>query len=587
MIFKLFGSLLFSLFYILYYLTYRLFRFFILKSIKFIFLYILFFLFFSDFCYSQKSTFDNLNWNEFLRRQSLMSKSDNQYSFNFRHNFYFQSNQFQSSDSLASPEKDFEFKFLPLNFYLRHDSNRPYVGEEFGMIPSKGLQSLLSSGIYFKLKFLHFQLKPEFVISQNLPFEGFLNRFSNDVLEARFMYWNVSDSPERFGSTLYKRIFLGQSSLSIPFGSFEFGLGNKNFWWGPGQWNSLIFSNSAPGFPYLSFNTFKPAKTFLGKFEGQFLIGKLNSSGLVPTQDDFLNSKYSIPVNPDWRYLNGLMFSYNPKWLPGLYLGYSRTYQYYNQQRPKDLKGWLPILEPMAKQKLFINGNSLVYDQRKQSQQIAIFSRLIIQKSNAEIYFQYGRRDHALNWREFFLNPEHARAYQLGFIKISELNNDFKTLQIRGEITHQQESVNRYLRYDLNGGLTWHTHGEVRGFSNYGQPLGVGIGTGSNVQTLEVSIVNDFQKIGISFERLENNQDFFYHAFGQEADINPWIDFSTSLLWNQSYKDLFLSAKLQGTIAKNYQWGSYEISNTRFSDSKDLFSMHSQINLTYFFNQKD
>ena len=93
------------------------------------------------------------------------------------------------------------------------------------------------------------------------------------------------------------------------------------------------------------------------------------------------------------------------------------------------------------------------------------------------------------------MNPEHARAYQVGFLKIASLPASKKLLQIRGEITQQQESVNRYLRYDLGGGLTWHTHGQVRGFTNYGQPMGVGIGTGSNVQTLEISLVEDWKKL--------------------------------------------------------------------------------------------
>jgi hypothetical protein len=182
------------------------------------------------------------------------------------------------------------------------------------------------------------------------------------------------------------------------------------------------------------------------------------------------------------------------------------------------------------------------------------------------------------------MNPEHARAYQFGFLKIASLPATKKSLQVRGEITHQQESVNRYLRYDV-GGFTWHTHGHVRGFTNYGQPMGVGIGTGSNVQTLEISFVEDWKKLGILFERLENNQDFFYRALGKQSERKPWIDWSTALLWNTSYKDLFISARLQGTYARNYQWGLSETSTPEFSVSQNLLSLHSQVNLIYFWNR--
>jgi hypothetical protein len=484
-------------------------------------------------------------------------------------------------------EKLFDFNFLPLYTSLNSDSQRPYSPGEFGIIPAKGFQSFLRAGIEANFSFFHVQIQPELVWAENKAFGGFSDTFSSEVISSRFYFWNVGDSPERFGSKSYNKFFLGQSSVSLRYKTFEFGAGTRNFWWGPGQWNSLIFSNNAPGFPYISLNTTKPAKIFLGSFEGQLLIGRLESSGQVPTQKEELNSNFFTPLNPDWRYLNGLMLSYSPKWIPTLSFGYTRTYQYYNAERPKDLKGWLPILEPMAKEKLFSNGNSVIYDNRRQSQQISVFGRYIMPKGKAEIYFQFGRRDHAFNWREFFLNPEHARAYQFGFIKIVGLPVTKKALQVRGEITQQKESVNRYLRYgyDLAGSLTWHTHGQVRVFTNYGQPMGVGIGTGSNVQTLEVAIVENWKKWGVLFERLENNQDFYNRAFGQQVERKPWIDWSTAFLWNTTYKDLFISARLQGIYAKSYQWGLSEKSTSEFPVSQNLFSVHSQVNLIYFWNR--
>jgi hypothetical protein len=240
----------------------------------------------------------------------------------------------------------------------------------------------------------------------------------------------------------------------------------------------------------------------------------------------------------------------------------------------------------MAKEKLFTNGNSVIYDNRGQSQQISLFSRYKMSEAKAEVYFQFGRRDHAFNWREFFLNPEHARAYQIGFLKLFPVSKTNHFIQLRGEITHQQESVNRYLRYGLYGFQSWHTHGYLRGFTNYGQPMGVGIGTGSNVQTLEVSVVEDWNKWGILFERLENNQDFYYRAFGQQNERKPWIDWSAAILWNTSYKNLFFSARFQGTFARSYQWQLSESSTPEFPVSQNLLSLHSQVNITYFLNRQ-
>ena len=535
--------------------------------------------------YAQETASGNQVVDEFFRRKSLVNSINNSTGWMLRTASGSVDDIFYQIDSISLEKKLFDFAILPIYFTTRLDGKRPYVGGEYGMIHARGAQSFVSTGFQARLSILHIQFQPELVSAQNLPFPGFPDTFSSKIINDRFGYWNVGDNPERFGNSTYTKFFFGQSRISFIKGAFELGAGARNFWWGPGQWNSLIFSNNSPGFPHISLNTSKPARTFLGNFEGQLLIGRLESSMQVPSQKEEMNLIHFSPLNPDWRYLNGILLSYNPSWLSALTIGYSRTYQYYNEERPNDLKGWLPILEPMSKEKLFKNGHSVIYDGRNQSQQIAVYGRFRMTNAKAEVYFQFGRRDHALNWREFLMNPEHARAYQVGFIKLANLSNFDKLLQIRGEITHQQESVNRNLRYDLFGGITWHTHGHLRGFTNYGQPMGVGIGTGSNVQTLEFSIVDEWDKLGILFERLENNQDFYYRAFGQQKERKPWIDWSTALIWNTSYKDLFISARLQGTFARNYQWGLSETSTPEFPVSQNLLSLHSQVNLIYFWGR--
>lgn len=564
----------------------RSFSFFFLKIyfLKKIIIIVFFFFAGTHKLFAQEFVFGNPILDEFQRRIEISNSVLNT-GWMLRSNSGSPDYFFYPIDSGHQDKKRIELKILPIYLNTRIDGNRPYVGGEYGMIPSRGAQGLLSTGVNARFSFLKIQLQPEFITSQNLPFPGFPDTFSSGTIASRFLYWNVGDSPERFGNGNYSKAFWGQSSVSLQLGSFELGGGTKNFWWGPGQWNSLIFSNNAPGFPFLSLNSTKPAKSFLGNFETQLLIGRLESSNYAASQNNSLNKQYFTDLRSDWRYLNAFMVSYSPKWIPTLTFGYSRTFQFYNSDRPKDLNGWFPIFEPMEKEKLFSNGNSVIYDGERQSQQIAIFGRYKLPKAKAEIYFQFGRRDHALNWREFFLNPEHARAYQLGFLKLSDIPIISKVLQIRGEITHQQESINRNLRYGLFGGTSWHTHGLVRGFTNFGQPLGVGIGTGSNVQTLEISIVTGWDKLGLLFERLENNQDFYNRTFNQSSVKKAWIDWSTALLWNTSYKDLFISARLQGTYARNYQWGLSETSTTEFPVSQNLFSVHSQVNLIYFWGR--
>ncbi|WP_157359770.1 capsule assembly Wzi family protein [Algoriphagus mannitolivorans] len=450
------------------------------------------------------------------------------------------------------------------------------------MVPAAGHQGYLTLGFFARLGQVSLQVSPEVVFAENKPFPGFSQNLSPEVTYARFIYWNNGDNPERFGISTYSKIWWGQSKLSWSGRSLEFYIGTQNISWGPGQFNSLIFSANASGFPHVSFNTVNPLKTFLGSFEGQVIVGRLENSFFDPSQHDALNQTYFLPFESDWRYLNGFTINYQPKWLKGIYVGLNRTFQVNNNLLGNSFKDYFPIFEIFQKENFFENGNSLVYDSKGTDQQVSVFARIVSKKAKAEVYFEFGRRDHSFNWREFILNPEHARAYILGFQKLVSLARPNNYLQFRGEIVHQQESVNRYIRYlGLGGNLTWHTHGTSRGFTNFGQGLGVGIGTGSNSQLLEVSKANNESKIGIRFSRLENNQDFFYRAFGQMQNANPWVDFGIGLIYEKQWSRLTLSSKIDGVGSNNFQWESYQNPPPSIKGSPWTHRFMGQINLIY------
>lgn len=480
---------------------------------------------------------------------------------------------------------------LPFVNTTRVLTKRPYGWNDYGMIPNPGIQTYLSGGIHAKFSILNFTFRPEISLSQNSGFQTGLEEMDNSEIASRFFLWNWGDNPERYGNGWYFKPWLGQSKLTIQVGAFETGVSTQNIWWGPGQWNALTFSNNAQGFPHLTFNTSKPAKTFLGNFEGQLIMGRLENSGFAPSQNQELNDRFFTPFSGDWRYLNAITFSWNPKWIEGFHFGFSRTFQQYNANRGNSFYDWLPIFEPFQKRTFFANGNSVDFDANGRDQTITIFGRLVVQKTKSELYFEFGRRDHAFTWRDFALSPEHARAFIFGFNQLFEIPEFGKSIQIRSEITHQQESVNRYIRYGgisggIRGGLSWHTHNPARGFVNYGQPLGVGIGTGSNVQTVEVSLVEGVNKVGLLFERLANNQDFYYKAILQNTERKPWIDLSLGFLYDKKFNNLLLSSKLQLIHARNYQWQLDPASTPEFPKGENLTSVMAQVSAIYFWKKE-
>lgn len=516
--------------------------------------------------FSQSVPSNQIIFEEYLRREQLVGKTISS---------SFMTRPFISSDSIvlknfhyAYPikEKDstrffsHELKLLPLSMGSQLGSGNPYPeGGKF--LQAKGYQQLIAAGIYGSFGPFSIQLQPEFIFAQNNSYNtGFSKEGGIEFVEI-------------FGEGAYSKLLPGQSSIRLNYGAFSLGASTENIWWGPGQYNSLLFSNNAIGFQHLTLNTQKPAKTFLGSFEGQMILGKLEN--FAPF---IRNGK------EDWRYVNGITFSYQPKWLPGLFFGVSRVFQQYSSFNNQTLAYYFPIFEPFQKVNL-IDPNSPFfdsseYDDRLQSQQLTGFARLVIPKAEAEVYFEFGRRDHAVDWREYILNPEHARAYLLGFKKLISLSNE-SFFQVNGEILQQQESINILARYGSSGGSSWASHGIRQGFTNQGQLLGPGVGPSSNVQTLETSWVKGVKKLGVRWERLNRHQDVYTRRFNDPSENGRWVDYSARLLANWQFDNLLVSTTTNFVYTLNNQWNLSETSTGEFPKGKNSFMVVGQVNLIY------
>lgn len=522
--------------------------------------------------FSQSLPANQIIFEEYLRREQLVGKipmssflsrplisTDSIKSTNF---YYSHTILEKDSSQLFSPE----LKLLPISLGVQLGYGNPYP-EGGRFLQAKGFQQWMSAGIYSRFGPVSIQLQPEFVFAHNRNYDfGFSKTAGIEYVEL-------------FGQGLYSKFLPGQSSIRLNFGAFSIGGSTENIWWGPGQFNSLLFSNNAFGFQHLTLNTQKPAKTFLGSFEGQLILGKLEN--FAPFLRD---------GKEDWRYVNGVTFSYQPKWIPGLFFGASRVFQQYSSFNDQSFGYYFPLFEPFQKIKLIDPNspffNSVNYDSQLQSQQITGFARLVIPKAKTEVYFEYGRRDHAVNWREFLLNPEHARAYILGFKKLISLpNKDF--FQINGEILQQQESVNRNIRYFGDGGGSWSSHGISQGFTHKGQLLGPGVGPSSNVQTLETSYIKGVKKLGVRWERLNRHQDFFSRAYNFPYENGRWVDYSARLLADWEWSNLLVSTTVNFVYSLNPQWGLADKSTTEFPNGKKMFSSTAQVHLSYIWHTKN
>ena len=446
---------------------------------------------------------------------------------------------------------------LPLTWNQQYNSKVPYGWNDGAMIPGRGYQTLVSGGFFAKLGFLSIQLKPEFVFAENKDFQAI------DI------YNGKPDLPSRFGNSSYSQASWGQSNIRLTFGPVSMGLSNENLWWGPGTRNSLLMSNNAAGFKHLTINSAKPVKTWIGSFEFQMISGRLDGSGFSPLESD---TTYN-----DWRYLSSFSISYQPKVIPGLFFGLSRSFQAYNQSL-NSVSDYIPLFAPFQKVKISTDPGGL--DQKDQL--ISTYVRWLFPKSKAEVYFEYGINDHSHNFRDFIMSPEHSRTYLFGLRKLVELNKPDQMLEINAEVTQMSQTMDRIVR--AAGG--WYEHGQIfRGYTHKGQVLGAGTGRGGNLQSFDVSWVKGIKKVGFQFERYVHDNDH-YDAFINDLNGHSrrWVDFGFAAIGTWDFNHLLLNAKLQGIQSLNYQWQMKNYTpDSYYIPENDIFNVHAELGVTYRF----
>jgi len=493
------------------------------------------------------------NIEDAYRRRQLLGEDTSGISFMIRPLFLTEKNAVTLSDeetgllatdlnkSLWSKGKMAVY-LLPFEWRQQINSHHPYGMNDGAMIPAKGYQTLVSGGIFARIGFLSVQFKPEYVYAQNSAFRE-ITEAGNEVANNYYKFYNVIDMPDRFGNRAYSKFNWGQSSIRLNFGPVSAGLSNENLWWGPGIRSSLLMSNNAPGFKHITLNTTEPIRTPIGSFEAQLIGGRLEASG-VP-----LPSGSNYKAKPDdWRYLSGIALTYQPKWIQGLYLGLDRSFIMYHNQLNGKLGNYLPLFTSVNKSDITKNAKN--DEAVTRDQLISVFARWVMPESKAEIYMQYGREDHAYNDRDFIVEPEHSRAYIIGFRKLMELKGDEEYIQFGLELTQLESAGTGKIR---PSGY-WYSHSGVRdGYTNIGQVLGAGIGPGSNLQSLDVSWVKGLKKIGLQIERLSHNNDLMYNL-GALDIRRHWVDLGLTGKFSWDYKNFIFNSSMSYVHSFNYQY---------------------------------
>lgn len=549
---------------------------------------------------AQTLNLNNTYFEENLRRDQLNGNFDSLVSFTVRpldissydfDNTTLDLNSY-SPTALSFIKGKGNIKILPIDYIFNYTSHHPYNRNNGSLIPNRGIQYLVSAGIYLELGPLTIQLKPEYVYSENKSFDGFWEGHYDIIWAKRYSLWNRIDMPERFGTEKIKKNTLGQSSVRLNYKSLSIGISSENIWWGPSYRNGVLMSNNAQGFNHFTFNTIRPIKTKIGNFEWQFVTGRLEPSDFEPpgTERTFGGSYIFVPkINQrggqnDWRFFQGYTLTYSPKWIPGLHLGLIRWLQMYgtmfhggydwiSTKTGKSI-GWFPIFSN------FLRENDKIEPYEKETDQAAgVFFRWLWEDSKAEFYGEFNFNDAKFNFRDLLSDSDHSRGVTLGVRKLFDSKKKYSQIEFHWEWTQLEQTASRLIR---NAG-SWYMHGRVyHGFTNRGEVIGAGIGPGSNSNYISVSKVNQLKKIGFALEIVDQDNDFYYLAFEDSEDFRRyWKDFNFHLFYQKKFSKFWGSFNLMYSRSLNYQWELIHNNDLPYyQPGRDINNFHVDFKLT-------
>ncbi|MBA4258953.1 MAG: hypothetical protein C0446_07300 [Chitinophaga sp.] len=494
------------------------------------YIFLIFFAGCFNFLSAQSVAIDQDLW---LRMDQLKGDFDPNYSFTARPLI-----QKDSSKSTVN--------ILPIRINTKFNSHSPYGWNDAGMIMAKGLQTMVSAGVYAKWGPLSIQLQPEFYYAANSPYPTTVGYGYNS-------------------GKSFQKTYLGQSAIKLDLGPIAFGLSSQNNWWGPAQFSSVMMSNNAPGFNHITINSNKPIKTAIGHFEFQLIMGRLNED----TSKAFENN-YMRPLNPrnEGRYLNGIVASYQPKWLPGFFLGVTRSEHLYLSDQSKKtgfFSKYLPVLQASSP---VDNANLSTI---RSDGAFSVFTRLFLPKHHSEFYVEYGYKDFKQNLRDLSVNSSHSAAFILGFNKLIPMAN-FDWL-ITGEITQMAQSTSYILRDAGNYYEHWFV---IQGYTHHNQILGAGSGFGNNVQTFQLKKVKGQDFLGVKLQRIQQDPRVLKRPDNTLVLRSiHWSDISIGFLSSKQFNQWRINAEIQFVNRKNYGW-----------QTGNAFNLFTQINGQYFFKRK-
>lgn len=397
-----------------------------------------------------------------------------------------------------------ERNFQVLNPVTKLNFNTEYpVGYNDGAVwRGRGFNGELHFGVSGTIGMLEYTFQPVAYFAQNRsyvlheqigtahPMNYQFNRYDNI-----FFY---IDWVQRYGSTTYQSIHSGQSEIKLSKFGFQIAFGTQNYKVGPASMFPIILSNNGPGMPKLNIGTDGPQEIKLGKFKP----GKLEFNviyGRMYESDYFDNI-----ADNNKRFFSSYFLGYQPSFVKNLTIGFNKVQ--YKQKRYQDSMDWLAVFYSGDEPTQIINGDTLRSENDFFDLMASVSMEWRFPSVGFRAYAEYALNDKNGSRIRYMVEPEHSRAYLVGFQKLFEMD------KVNFLLAYEHINLSRNHTYMWRAEPTYYTHGFNRqGYTNNGQVIGAGIGPGANADQLDLkfTIPNSGLVFGAFGRRIEFNKDYF------------------------------------------------------------------------------
>jgi hypothetical protein len=388
-------------------------------------------------------------------------------------------------DRYVSAQAEARLQLVPPRLLLAYQSLAPGGSNDGLLWQGRGFSTLLSGGLRGTWNIFSAQLAPEVTWAQNRSFALADTGQTGRLRYANPWYGDALDLPQRFGDGSFARVGFGQSYLAVEKYGARLALSTENLWWGPGIRHALLLTNTAEGFPHLSLGTSRPVDIWIGMLEAELVLGRLERT-------KYLTRGYR-------PFFNGLAVTFEPRWIPGLYLGAGRVFV--EDERTLSRNGYLSVFQPTSQKK--------AGDNPSDNQILSTWFRWVMPE--IELYGEYALDDYP-SLAGLSRIPDRAAAWTLGVQK----------RWVRGERWWRVVGELAKTRSNLPPGAatSFYTHSGGADYTNRGQLLGDWIGPGADAQYLAVDAFTPSGRFGGYFERVRRNEEIFWSRFADSATVD-------------------------------------------------------------------